>query len=166
MSNAIKTIFGGTDDSSQKAQKGANKVAKAFIEKQTALARSDANRLFPQAQQRIGAGTQAAIDINAQAVPASLAPFQQGNVQAQQALLAGLPQIQNALLGMPVDMGALQPQQVNYDASFLQQQLPQLLSGQVPQQAPTVAQTAPAQFHGSPLGGFNPDKYRAGKRML
>jgi hypothetical protein len=42
------------------------------------------------------------------ATPQQIDMTARGNIGAQDTLLAGLPQIQNAILGMPVDMGALQ----------------------------------------------------------
>jgi len=47
-----------------------------------------------------------------QAYPAMQNMFQQGNVQAQQALIRGLPQMQNAIMGNPVDMSAFQAVQL------------------------------------------------------
>lgn len=83
------------------------------------------DRLTPQAQENLLRGNQAALDIFGGLAPAQMDIFQQGNVGAQQALLSGLPQIQNALLGMPTDFSALQPQQLQVpDMSFLNTQLP------------------------------------------
>jgi hypothetical protein len=47
-------------------------------------------------------------------------PEQQGNVGAQQALLSGLPQMNNAILGRQVDYNAMQPQQFDYNMDFSQ----------------------------------------------
>ncbi len=49
---------------------------------------------------------------------------------AQQVLLAGLPQVQNAILGRPVRQEGLQAQTVQFDPSFLHQQLPQFTGSQ------------------------------------
>ena len=62
-----------------------------------------------------------------QSLPAQTDVFQQGNVGAQQAILSGLPQIQNALLGGNVDFSQLQPFEAQTpDLGFFQQELPQV----------------------------------------
>lgn len=128
MGDLVKDVFGGTDDSAQKDTKRANKRAQQFIEEKAAEARADALALFPGFEQNVQAGAQGALDIFGQAVPQQLGAFQTGNVGAQQALLAGLPQIQNAILGRPVDLSGLQAQQLPVDLGFAQQQLPQFQS--------------------------------------
>lgn len=45
--------------------------------------------------------------------------YQQGNMAAQRALLAGLPLQRAAILGKPMDYSALQPTQIQYDPSML-----------------------------------------------
>jgi hypothetical protein len=45
--------------------------------------------------------------------------YQQGNVAAQRALLAGLPLQRAAILGEPMDYSALQPTQISYDPAML-----------------------------------------------
>lgn len=51
--------------------------------------------------------------------------FGAGNVAAQEQLIGGLPQIQAALLGQPVDFSQFQPTQLTPDLGFTQAQLPQ-----------------------------------------
>ena len=134
MADLFDTIFGGTDDSAQKEQILANRGARKEIEEQAGVAKEDVRSIFPVAQESRQQGFQGALDVLGQSVPQQIGAFQQGNVQAQQALLAGLPQIQNAILGNRVDLSGLQPQQVQFDPSFLQQQLPDF-----PQVAPRPA---------------------------
>jgi len=57
--------------------------------------------------------------------------FQQGNVQAQQALLAGLPQMQNAIMGRAVDTRGLQPVQLQQPQGLMlpNSQLPPMEQG-------------------------------------
>lgn len=129
MSSVVKTIFGGTDDSAQKAQIDANKSTAELIAKQAKEAEQAIIPLFSQAQEQRNLGFQGAADVLGQGAPAQISAFQQGNVGAQQALLSGLPQIQNAILGQPVDLSGLQPQTISADVGFLQQQLPQFQSG-------------------------------------
>lgn len=96
-----------------------------LIREATAQARKDIDRLSPMAQENLLRGNQTALNIFGGLAPAQMDIFQQGNVGAQQALLSGLPQIQNALLGMPTDFSALQPQQLQMpDMSFMNTQLP------------------------------------------
>lgn len=75
-------------------------------------ARQDVLRLFPQAQEAQTRGfTQAQDFLSGQVIPRQAEAFQTGNVQAQETLLQGLPQVQAALLGGNVDLSGLQPQQ-------------------------------------------------------
>jgi hypothetical protein len=85
-------------------------ASQAFIEKSIAQARSDIFKLFPKAQDARTQGLQAGIDLYKQAYPAMMNSFQQGNVGAQNMLLQGLPQANNALVGKPVDLSGLQAQ--------------------------------------------------------
>lgn len=124
------SLFGANQDrkASDRAlreQRRQNESNEAFIREQAGKARQDILPLFDNAAQNRILGSQAALDIFGQSLPAQAQAFQQGNVGAQQSLLAGLPQVQNAILGNPVDLSGLQPQQLNVDTSFMQQQLPQ-----------------------------------------
>ncbi|MBL4622905.1 MAG: hypothetical protein JKY89_10945 [Immundisolibacteraceae bacterium] len=100
--------------------------AEAATTRATNKARDDLFKLFPAAQENAAAGFQSALDVFGQSLPAQSQVFQQGNVAAQQQLLSGLPQFQNAILGGNVDLSQLQPTQLQQpDLSFFQQQLPQ-----------------------------------------
>lgn len=146
-------IFGGKDKSALKSTKRDNAQRKAFIEQMMGQSRGDLTSLFPGAEQNLNIGAQAGLDVYGQTIPQMFDTFQQGNMGAQAALLAGMPQVHNAILGMPIDYGAFQPTQVNYDTSFAQQQVPDfvsvgdLLGGQAPQ--------APNGFDGSMNPGFS-----------
>ena len=90
----------------------------------TAQARGDLFKLFPAAQQNAQRGYQGALDVFSQALPQQAQQFQAGNVAAQNQLIAGMPQYQNAILGAPVDYSqfqATQLEQPNFD--FANQQL-------------------------------------------
>ena len=128
MSKAVKTVFGGSDDSSQKAQVEQNQLATRLAAERAKEARADVSALFPAADVNRNLGLQSALDVIGQTTPQQLSAFQQGNVGAQQQLLAGLPQIQNALLGRPVDLSGLQTQTLPIDTGFTQRQLPQFTS--------------------------------------
>ena len=131
MSIIKDTFFGGAEKDAARAQERASREAQDIIREQTSAARNDVLSFFPRSEGNILSGFQSALDLFGQSLPAQTQAFQQGNIGAQQQLIAGLPQIQNALFGQPVDFGAFQPTQVQADTSFFQQQLPEFeLSGQ------------------------------------
>ncbi len=123
-SGVTDTIFGHEDDSSQKAQIAQNAAAKDLIERNSIQARKDALDLFPTSDINRNLGLQAAFNIMGGTIPQQFDTIRQGNVGAQQALLAGLPQIQNAIMGKKVDLSGLMPQSIDVDTSFAQQQVP------------------------------------------
>ena len=135
----------GVDSSAQQAQIDANAETLALIERQTQRGARDVSKLFGSAQENLLAGNQGALDIFGQSAPQQLSALQQGNMGAQQQLLAGLPQQQAALLGLPADLSALQPRGVNVNTGFMQQQLPQFST---PQQALTLTPEDQAQEQG------------------
>jgi len=129
-----------SNNASKKAAKASEKSA-ATAAKETRRAadeaRADVNKLFPQAQIAGQRGFQAALDVFGQSVPAQQQAFQGGNVAAQQQILNGLPQIQNALFGNQVDLSQLQAYQApQQDYSFLQQQLPKFGDSYAQEQPP------------------------------
>lgn len=109
LSKISDTLFGGTDDSAQKAQLQANERSQKFIEEQAALNRADANQLYRYGDMARNQGLNAALALMGESLPTQMRMFQDGNVSAQMQMLAGMPQYQNAILGMPVDNSALQP---------------------------------------------------------
>lgn len=147
MSSVVKTLFGGTDTSSQEEQLRANEASRTDILNAVNQARQDATSLFPTAAENRNLGFQSALDVFGQTIPGQVDAFQQGNVGAQQAILAGLPQVQNAIFGLPTDLTGLQPQQLDINTQFAQQQLPQFQQAQF---APAVQ----PQGQGLP-GGLN-----------
>ena len=133
------------------AQTQAADTAAAETRRATQQARGDLFKLFPAAQQNIGLGFQGALDVFGQSLPAQTQAFQQGNIGAQQQLLAGLPQIQNALFGGQVDFSQLQPTQVQTpNLGFFQQQLPEFVDPFAPQTQPQTPTFNPL----SGIGGF------------
>lgn len=146
----------------------ANLLAEQRIRESSEAARAAAIPLFGAAEQNALAGIQAALGTFGQTIPEQARLSQAGNVQAQQQLLAGLPQIQNAILGNQVDFGALQPtqlQQPNFD--IFNQQLPPNISieqalgglfgsGQPPSGAASPIEGNQAAAAPFPFGGGNP----------
>lgn len=123
--------LGGTDSSAQQLTLKQNQDTLDLIERQTQRATRDVSKLFGSAEQNLLAGNQAAADMMGQYVPQQFGALQQGNLNAQQQVLAGMPQVQNALLGLPTDMSAFQPRTVNVDTSFLtKNQMPNFQSSQ------------------------------------
>lgn len=121
------TFFGGAEKRAAKAsQQGLERGIQA-TKKATAKAESQLFKLFPAAQQNLQQGFQGALDVFGQSVPAQADVFQQGSLGAQQQLIAGLQQQQNALFGNQVDFSQFQPVQVQADLGFAQQQLPQFI---------------------------------------
>lgn len=137
------------------AQGRASQAAIGATKQAAEEARGDVNRLFPQAQQVANQGFKGALGVFGESVPAQFDVFQQGNVGAQRQILAGLPQIQNAILGGNVDLSGLQPFQVqNVPTGFLQQQTPFDTVNQIQAQQQADAEAAEAQrLHEETLGG-------------
>ena len=89
-------------------------------------ARADAIPLFSSGQSNVLRGYEAANELAGQSIPEQIRAFQSGNMGAQNALLQGLPQMQNAILGGPINNNALQMQRVNAPPpSFFQRDLPE-----------------------------------------
>ena len=109
-----------------RASAGAAAQSNALIREGQAQARQDLMTLFPAAIESAQQGFQGAADVFKSVVPQQSQVFQQGNINAQNTLLSGLPQQQNAILGNPVNNQALQPtNQFQPDFGFLNQQLGQ-----------------------------------------
>ena len=145
-------ITGKSEREAGKKKAEAATDAAQIIREQTEKAREGIFKLFPAAQQDLRGGFQGALDIFGQSLPAQTNVFQQGNVAAQQQLLAGLPQFQNAIFGNQVDFGALQPTQIQTpDLGFFQQQLPQFVD---PFTASQNTQTDNPAFQVPQTGGF------------
>lgn len=133
--------------SAKKAGDAADQQADALRQSQditrqaTQEARGDIMRLFPQAQQSQLAGLNSALNVFNQAGPAQAGMAQAGNMNAQATLLAGLPQMNNALLGGPIDYSQLQAQQVGFNPNNFMGQLPPELQPEPygPQQVDTQA---------------------------
>ena len=117
------------------------RAAQNLTREATNQARGDISRIFPVAQQNLLMGGQGAMDVFNQVTPQQMQVMQQGNMAAQQALLAGLPQMNNAILGLPVDYSGIQARQLQ--APQFNFSMPAFNLGyNSPSQ--TQAQTAPA----------------------
>lgn len=121
MATAIATVGAAVIGSraSSKASKAASDSAERgqdILAQSREQARQDVQRLFPEALKAQTQGFANAQDfLTGQVIPQQLRSFQQGNTQAQETLLAGLPQIKNALLGGNVDFSGLQPKTTAFE---------------------------------------------------
>ena len=162
-------LTGGADKSGLRYQKKRNAEIDKYTKEMLANSRNDMFNFWPKGQENMNMGFQSALDLYGQALPEMFNVFQQGNVGAQEQLLAGMPQYQNAVLGLPVDNSALQPRTISYDTSWMQQQLPdfhmvddtQRQAGGPPRQTPPVSEPPPEGAH--PARQFGPNwKYQKG----
>ncbi len=105
--------------------KSSSKAADAAVEGQDAAlaatqaaaaqAREDVIPLFGQGKEDRRLATSAALKFLQDAIPKQIQPFQSGNVAAQEQLLRGLPQIQNAILGNKVDLSGFRPREIPFE---------------------------------------------------
>ena len=123
--------------------------------------RSDVMRQFPIAQQSQTKGFEEFRDfLTNQVVPQQSTPFIGGNMAAQEQISRGLPQIQNAILGNPIDTSGFQARQIG--------QAPTFDMSKYGPQAPTQPAAAPAGYDVTkidlgPFGGaVNIDPYSTG----
>lgn len=110
-------VLGGGGGDSSRDQKQKTREDRQFLESQLGGARASINPLFDISNQQQALSSQQALDVLRGALPSQLSAFQQGNVGAQQALLGG----------------DFTPQALNFDTSFLPQQLAQLSPDQINQ---------------------------------
>lgn len=128
MGGLVKSIFGGTDKSAQRAQIDANAQDRALFERLAKDSSASAKSLFNSADANRNMSLQQVLSLLGGTIPQQLSAQQQGNVGAQKQLIGGLPMIQAALMGQPVNLGALRPTRIAYDPSFANQTLPQFQS--------------------------------------
>ena len=147
MSKIKDSFFGGAEKKAGRKQRKELAKARAAVEAAAEEARTGATTLFGGAQEAQRLGFQGALDIFGQSVPEQARLFGAGNVGAQEQLIAGLPQIQRALLGQQVDFSQFQPTTLTPNLAFTQQTLPQ---------SPTIAEllAPPAQPAVTPLPPF------------
>ena len=110
-------LFGGGSDVA-KDQKQANKETQKYTKEQADQARNDALGLFGASSGTLKDGYQAAIDAIGGTTRQQIDTTARGNYYGQEALLAGMPQFQNAILGMPVDNSKLQPRILHPEANL------------------------------------------------
>lgn len=102
---------------SKRAAKG-QREALAATSAAATQARDDIRRLFGEATAARRKGFGEAIETIAGSPAKIIEPFQKGNVLAQEQVIRGLPQIQNAILGLPTDLSGFKPRTVGTPESF------------------------------------------------
>lgn len=178
MGKVVKDLFGGSDDSAQRAQQSANEATQRFIEQQAGQARQDVLGMYPQTQETRRQGFQQAIDVFGQATPEQARLYEQGNLAAQQQGFRGQADFANAILGLGTGMTQYQPQSMQPNFSWMSQQLaPIQAAGQSQQGAdifnPSRGGTtqdilggwASATPYRTPPTGFTIDDYLAGRNF-
>jgi len=155
----VKALFGGAAaigaaaigarasgkaaDAQGQGQQGALQAANVAANQ----ARGEVNRLFGESNVSRDRGFTQAQDFLGGAIGNQIQPFQQGNMMAQEQVARGLPQIQNAIMGNPIDLSGFNARQIGQPSDFnidLAQFRPQ------PTPAPAVA----------PSAGFNVQEFR------
>lgn len=120
----FSSIFGGgatgASERTQATQTGIDNETRSYIDKMTNMGRADINKYFGQGQDFRQQGLGNAFNLISGALPQQLNMFNQGNYGAQNQIANTLPQVQNALMGLPVDPNAFQAKQMRPDISFLQ----------------------------------------------
>jgi len=101
-----------TGRATEAATEGQEKSQAAF-DAATAAARLDINRLFGQAKDTRESGFGRTLDLLSGAPTRQIEPFQQGSLAAQETTAAGLPQVRNAILGLPTDFSKIGPRSIS-----------------------------------------------------
>ena len=111
----------GAIGSNMAAKKGAaaQREGQAIIAQGQTQGRSDVMDQFPQAQKAQTQGFEEFRDfLSNQVAPEQSRPFIGGNMGAQEQISRGLPQIQNALLGNPIDTSGFRARQIGQAPTF------------------------------------------------
>jgi hypothetical protein len=116
-SDVMGGLFGGGGDAA-KDQLKANKESQTYTKEQAAQARNDAIGLYNASSYPLKDGYQAALDAVGGTTRQQIDTTARGNYYGQEALLAGMPQFQNAILGLPVDNSKLQPRILHPEANL------------------------------------------------
>lgn len=128
VAGAVVVSTGINAYSADKASDQAAAGQKKGMEQSLAItnqARQDVMKLFERSAANSGMGMKAALDYYKTAAPKRMTPYLQGSQQAQQVIGQGAVQANNAILGLPVDMGFVnQPQIVPGTDHMIGAQIP------------------------------------------
>jgi hypothetical protein len=133
--------------SANKASKESAKGIKSGLAQSLELtnkARQDVINLFDMSSKKTAASTGAALDFYKQNAQARTQPYLQGNQGAQRAIGLGATQVNNAILGLPVDMSFTNQPQVQADYTGIQ-------GATLPQQGQTFADQEAARVAAIPV---------------
>lgn len=149
------TIIGAvsSDKASDKAASGQQKGMDQSL-MLTNQARQDVMKLFERSATNNGMGMKAALDYYKTAAPKRYQPYMQGSQQAQQVIGQGAVQANNAILGLPVDMGFVnQPQIVPGTDHMIGAQIPEFQQGAIASEpSVNVGVMGPQQASSDALG--------------
>ncbi len=98
----------GAKDAAEESA-SAQKDAAGIIARQADEARKMIFQTVPIAERNLALGQQASLNVLGRAIAPQAQLARGGNIAAQETLIAGLPQMQSALLGRAVDMSQIQP---------------------------------------------------------
>lgn len=134
MGGLVKSIFGGVDRSAQRQQVQQNQQNQQLFQTLANQSGQQSRELFGAADANRNMALNQILQLLGGTIPQQISAQQQGNLGAQRQLIGGLPMVQAALMGQPVNMGALQPTQINYNMDWARQTLPQFQTPARPQQ--------------------------------
>jgi len=155
MSIITDPFFGGAERKAAKAERVELRKGQDIIKQGKARARGDLTTIFPQAGESLRGGFQGALDVFGQALPQQAQAFQGGNIEAQQTLVNSLPQLQNAILGNPVNFGGFNASQQQLpNLGFANQQLPERAVNTQPAVNTQRLNFMPDKFDGLNFGKF------------
>jgi hypothetical protein len=100
-----------------KAAKGQQNALNASASA-TSSAEGSVRDLFGKAQVQQDTGINNAMDFLNTSIGRQIQPFQQGNMAAQEQVSSALPQINNAIMGNPVDFSGFAPKQISQPSDF------------------------------------------------
>jgi len=128
MGGLVKSIFGGTDKSAQREQIKSNAADKALFARLAEETGANAKALMGTGDDNRNMAFEQVLGLLGGTIPTRLGAFQEGNLGAQKQLIAGMPLLQAAFMGMPIDTSVLQPTSVSYNTDYARQSLPQFKS--------------------------------------
>ena len=105
----IKDFVFGDQNQALNAQQKSNNQSREYTKEMADQARVDAGMLFNQSQEPLRQGYQAALDALGGTLKQQIGTTARGNYFGQEALLSGMPQFQNAILGYGVDNSQMVP---------------------------------------------------------
>ena len=154
MGSLVKSIFGGTERGQQTQQIQQNAQDRATFQRLADQARADVTGLAGAGDVNRNLSYQQVLELLGATIPQRLQAQQMGNVGAQQQLIGGLPMIQAALMGQPVNYASMQPTQIAYSTDWTRQTLPQFRTSAQAMEPKPAPQPDLSSMLYSGFGGF------------